>query len=173
MRGVLQLHELKSTQDATEMLPRVLNLSNIIFAPEPGSKYASIAVWKERLPLPDAKILYMAPSSDPSNPIAFVFAHPRTHPLPLKFSETESLHVWLAGVLPARRKEGCLSRMMAALEAESAVTLTVCTTPDKYPDMWAWLNGRGWSVERELGRGKVMLSKYPSFAPSARTQHED
>lgn len=154
----LGLHRLtSSSDDLSEMLPAVIELSNSIFSADPGSKYASLAIWQQRLSLPSSAVLYLSPSSQPKRPVAFLFAHPRAHDLSLTQGEPESLHVWLAGVLPEHRKEGCLSRLMSALDHVSV--LTVCTVPVHYPDMWQWLIKRGWSVEREMGGGKVMLSR--------------
>ena len=68
-----------------------------------------------------------------------------------------STHIWIAGVLPAYRKAGCLSRMVAALD--DVEHLTVCTYPARFPDMWAWLNRRGWVQERKLDGGRVLLSR--------------
>jgi len=158
MATTLELHRLEyGSPELANVLPEVLRLSNAIFGAAPHSKYASLEEWKRRLSSPGSVITYLSPPASPTHPVAFLFAHPRHHTPPLAGGETDSLHVWLAGVLSERRKEGCLARMMAALG--SSRVLTVCTTPDTYPAMWKWLTGRGWSVERELGGGKMMLSR--------------
>jgi hypothetical protein len=91
-------------------------------------------------------------------PVAFLFAHPRTHLPPLQDGTIESMHIWLAGVLPEWRKSGCLQRMTREVVTDPELTYTVCTTPSIFPDMWPWLLKRGWRQERDLGEGKVMLS---------------
>ncbi|KAH9916636.1 uncharacterized protein B0H18DRAFT_1037845 [Fomitopsis serialis] len=158
MESTLELHRLDyGSPELANVLPEVLRLSNAIFDTDPHSKYASLEEWTRRLSAPGSIIAYLSPPSSPAHPVAFLFAHPRRHTPPLAGGETDSVHVWLAGVLPERRKEGCLARMVAVLG--SAQVMTVCTTPDAYPVMWKWLMGRGWSVERDLGGGKVMLSR--------------
>ncbi|CCM01105.1 uncharacterized protein FIBRA_03153 [Fibroporia radiculosa] len=153
----LELHRLTaSSQNVAEMLPTLLALSNSVFSADLGSKYASLGEWRKRLASPAAVIIFLAPSASPDRPVAFLFAHDRAHESPLSHGERQSLHVWLAGVLPERRAEGCLSKMMSALD--TAPVLTVCTTPAEYQDMWGWLTRRGWATERELDGGKVMLS---------------
>ncbi|KAH9945740.1 hypothetical protein B0H21DRAFT_822820 [Amylocystis lapponica] len=157
----LVLHRVAvDSPDRRELLPKLLSLSNIIFSPDPDSKYASLALWQERLSYPSSVIIYLSPPSLPTEPVAFVFAYPRTHAVPLIDGEQHSTHIWLAGVMPQRRKEGCLAQMVDAMEYTSA--LTVCTTPARFPDMWNWLMHRGWTVERDLDEGKVMLRKSAS-----------
>ncbi|KAI0079431.1 hypothetical protein K474DRAFT_1659260 [Panus rudis PR-1116 ss-1] len=152
-----------------ETLLDILHLSNEIFAPDPDSKYASLSVWRERLSHPSSLIIYLTVASEHKGttqggpPVAFLFAHPKRHIPPLSNGETESLHVWLAGVLPSWRKGGCLRRMMDALPIDSHRVCTICTIPSRFPDMWAWLVKRGWSVERELEVGKFLLSKQTVF----------
>jgi ribosomal protein S18 acetylase RimI-like enzyme len=161
----------------------ILQLSNSIFNPEPESHYASLEVWTERLSDPPSTIVYLVPtpgrSADSSGdhqpdgippPVAFLFAYPRSHPEPLKNGSQQSLHIWLAGVLEEYRGRGCLDTMVNALldhvkselgEPESLMmlTLTICTTPSRFPSMWAWLRARtGWVPEKEFEGGKVMLS---------------
>jgi len=151
----LELQQLDPS--SPELLQRVLELSNTIFCATPDSKYASIAVWRERFSHTASVILYLSRPQTPDRPVAFLFAYPKTHVPALSGGESETLHIWLAGVIPERRKEGCLARMISALPSLSA--LTVCTRPADYPDMWNWLIKRGWTVERDMGGGKVMLSK--------------
>ncbi|KZT65515.1 hypothetical protein DAEQUDRAFT_731331 [Daedalea quercina L-15889] len=153
----LILHRCTADDKLSTTLEKILRLSNSIFGTEPQSKYASFDEWKRRLSAPGSVVVYLAPQTSPALPVAFLFTHPRHHSPPLAHGETDSLHIWLAGVTPEKRKEGCLATMVAALGF--IPVLTVCTTPDVYPDMWRWLMGRGWSVERELSGGKVMLSK--------------
>ena len=144
-----------------DMLPRVVTLSNAIFLPDTTSKYASIVYWRTRLAEPASVILYlMATSLEGSDePVAFLFAHSRTHTPPLHNGTTESLHIWLAGVLPDRRRGGLLGKLVEELSATADRRLTVCTYPSVFSDMWHWLQRREWYVERELQEGKVLLSK--------------
>jgi hypothetical protein len=145
-------------------LSRVLALSNTIFSPDPSTKYASLDIWRTRLADPSSVVLYLVPNSstgEEEDPIAFVFAHPREHAPPLSTGETRSLHVWLAGVQPKYRRAGCLDRMLRELYS-GATVLTVCTVPETYPEMWAWLCKRGWRVEREVAAGKPLLAFSPT-----------
>lgn len=154
MTGDHPLNVYRITADSTTLtsvLPTVLHLSNLIFNTAPGSKYASLDEWIRRISTPGAVIVYSAPRPDPERPDAFLLAHRRLHTPPLACGEEASLHIWLAGVLPERRKEGCLARMVDTLSSENLLPLTVCTTPELYPDMWRWLMARGWEVQRELG----------------------
>ena len=156
----LEVHHFTSdSTTATSLLPTVLHLSNSIFNANPDSKYASFDEWNRRLSVSGAVIVYVAPRSDHMRPVAFLFAHPRLQVPPLACGEENSLHIWLAGVLPERRKEGCLAQMVKSLYTRTSLPFTICTTPEMYPDMWRWLTARGWTVERELAGGKVMLSK--------------
>lgn len=141
------------------LLPKIIGLSNSIFSHKPGSKYTSLSLWKERISHPSSFIVYMTPidGTETDQPMAFLFVHPRLHTPPLSNGQAETLHIWLAGVLPSCRKGGCLQRMVDAVPSDSMVS--VCTMPAIFPDMWAWLKKRGWKVERELGGGKVLLSK--------------
>jgi hypothetical protein len=116
----------------------ILHLSNSIFNPEPESHRASLEVWKTRLSDPTSTIVYLVPQPDqsgpastpsagddpgrsqlgavPANPpVAFIFAYPRSHPEPLKNGLSQSLHIWLAGVLEGYRGRGCLDTMVNAL----------------------------------------------------------
>ena len=161
----------------------ILQLSNLIFNPEPESHYASLEVWMERLSDPPSTIVYLVPTPDQSTdssedrqpnsippPAAFLFAYPRSHPEPLKNGSCQSLHIWLAGVLEEYRGRGSLDTMLSALidhvksqigepESLTMLTLTVCTTPSRFPSMWAWLRARTeWVPEKEFEGGKVMLS---------------
>lgn len=157
---LLAVHSLASSSPNVDAaLLQILALSNAIFSAQPDSKYASLAIWRERLSHQDAQLIYLT-LADATEPIAFLFAHPRLHDPPLPVSSTtESLHVWLAGVLPEYRKHGCLALMMAKLAMHAARPLTVCTTPATYPDMYRWLVRNGWLEERGLADGKLMLAK--------------
>ena len=158
--NVLDVHCMTAKSSCvTSVLPTVLRLSNRIFNASPQSKYASFDEWNRRLSISGAVIVYLAPRSDHTIPVSFLFAHPRLHAPPLVCGEENSLHIWLAGVLPERRKEGCLARMVESLHSQRSSRLSICTTPELYPDMWRWVTARGWTVERELGGGKVMLSR--------------
>ena len=158
----------------------IMQLSNSIFSPESGSRYASLEEWKRRLSDPASSIVYLAPQTNNSpassgddqppvpQPVAFLFAHPRSHPEPLRDGSSRSLHIWLAGVSEEHRGKGCLDTMVNALvdlernrrgsESSSMPTLSVCTTPSMFPSMWSWLRARTrWAVEKELRGGKVLL----------------
>ncbi|OBZ73852.1 hypothetical protein A0H81_06452 [Grifola frondosa] len=117
-------------------------------------------LWQDHLSHPSSIILYLSPEYTPDEPVAFLFAYPRRHATSLRGGQKESLHIWIAGVLPKRRKEGCLARLIN--ELDSNAFLTTCTNPTQFPDMWRWLTRRGWVVDQELGGGKVMLSKRAS-----------
>ncbi|PCH36450.1 hypothetical protein WOLCODRAFT_108724 [Wolfiporia cocos MD-104 SS10] len=153
-----------ASPDLAKRLPRVLSLSNTVFNADHTSKYASLRLWETRLSAPAARIVYFAPVLTPDHPVAFLFAHPRIHTQPLSNGVSESLHIWLAGVLPEYRRTGALARMVSALCSDGDPThtgvrfLTVCTTPAVFPDMWTWLKRRGWQHERDLGDGKVLMS---------------
>ncbi|KAI0347851.1 hypothetical protein BDW22DRAFT_22356 [Trametopsis cervina] len=167
MPATLESHILRrDSVDLDTTLPHVLALSNEIFSAEPGTKYTSLVYWKEQLSHDISAIIYLTTSepkasSIPSNPrpIAFLFAHPRTHSPPLKDGTRETLHIWLAGVLPEQRKMGCLGKMMQELIKDSTSLHTICTTPSRFPDMWTWLCKRGWQREKDFEEGKIMLSK--------------
>ena len=156
--------------DLDVVLPQIISFSNVIFSADPNTKYASITHWKERLSHPSSVIIYLTPTDgggDTILPIGFLFAHPRTHTPALYSGHTETLHIWLAGVSPEWRKAGCMQRMVDAVLHPSSgdpttsgfAFLTVCTTPERFPDMWKWLLKRGWNVERDMGADKILLSK--------------
>jgi len=186
----------RGADDAT--VASILRLSISIFRSfntEPDSHRASLEVWKERLSDPASSIVYLVspgpdqfppPSSslsptedDQSNsgspippppvPVGFIFAYPRSHPEPLKNGSSQSLHIWLAGVLEEYRGRGSLDTMVNALidlekkrrgsESSSMPTFTVCTNPSMFPSMWAWVRARKrWVLEKEFDEGKVMFS---------------
>lgn len=168
-----KLHVLTGQSSNLEAtLPRIIAFSNAIFSADTSSKYASITYWRDRLSSLSSVIIYLTSSdaeseaeavrdaNSPITPIAFLFAHPRTHAPPLRSGHTvETLHVWLAGVSPDYRKAGCLQRMMDAIPQDEFGVLSVCTTPERFPEMWGWLRKRSWDVERDMGGGKVLLSK--------------
>jgi len=161
-----KLHILTSQSPDLEFtLPGIIAFSNAIFSADPTTKYGSLSYWKERLSHPSSVIIYLTPTDtgDPEEDITsvgFLFAHPRTHTPPLEAGQAETLHIWLAGVSPKWRNGGCLAKMVDAIPAGNGFELlTVCTTPGKFPDMWKWLQKRGWKVERDMGEGKVLLSK--------------
>lgn len=161
---VFQIHRLTCNfpeADATHVA-RILSLSNIVFSTDPNSKYASLSEWQARLTKPSSLIVYLtaeAEGTEADTPIAFVFAHLRTHSPPLRDGTSETLHIWLAGVLPEWRRAGCLGRLVDEVMLEPHGYLTVSTIPATYPDMWNWLRRRGWTVDRELSEGKFLLSR--------------
>ncbi len=161
----LKMHRLThESPEVTERLAQVLALSNVIFCPDPDTKYASMSFWQDRLADDSSLILYLTGDTKhelvDGDPVAFLFAHPRTHSPPLKDGTATSLHIWLAGVLPKWRKAGCLRMMMDELSTSVAGrSLTICTMPSTFPDMWTWLLKRGWSVEKHLSAAKVLLSR--------------
>ena len=179
-QGALELKFLsREAEDA--VVASITQLSNSIFCPKWGSRYASLEEWKRRLSDPSSSIIYLVPHSNspPASsgddqppvpqPVAFLFAHPRSHPEPLKDGSSQSLHIWLAGVSEEYRGRSCLDSMVNALidlernrrgsKSSPMPTLTVCTTPSKFPLMWSWLRARTrWVVEKELEGGKVLLS---------------
>ena len=150
--------------DLDQILPLILSFSNEVFQPETESKHTSLDVWKKRLSSPSSIILYVTHSgartaTEVSDVMAFLYAHPRTHTPPLRNGETETLHIWLAGVRPGRRRTGLLQMMVDKLLQNATGTLTICTIPPRFPDMWAWLTKRGWTVERDASEGRILLSK--------------
>ncbi|KAI0690877.1 hypothetical protein C8T65DRAFT_671115 [Cerioporus squamosus] len=155
MTTELALHRIHSPEDKN--LPNVLALSNTIFSADGSTKHGSLPYWQHHLSHPSSFVVYLAPASSLDKPIAFLFLIPRTNSPPLKNGANDSLHIWLAGVLPECRKGGCLTRLVQELDA--ANVLTVCTYPTRFPNMWRWLVGRGWVQEREFDDGKIMLSR--------------
>lgn len=173
--GTLELNfSFPGAEDAT--IASIIQLSNSVFNWEPESRYASLEEWKKSLSDPASTIIYLVPQPDDGTssippPVAFIFAHPRTHLEPLRDGSSQSLHIWLAGVLEEYRGRGCLDTMVNALvdleegrrrlrsESSSMQTMTICTNPDRFPSMWAWLRGRTrWVFEKEFDGGKVMFS---------------
>lgn len=164
----LEAHVLKKgSSDLHSTLPRVISLSNIIFHPDPETKYASLAHWQSHLDDEASTIIYLTTRSTTADEyadgdlVAFLFAHPRTHLPPLHDGTVNSLHIWLAGVLPEWRKTGCLQKMMTVLMARPVPVpvYTICTIPSRFPDMWTWLGKRAWHFERENSGGRMMFSK--------------
>ena len=155
MPAGIELFRIDCPED--DNLPNILALSNTIFSADRPTKHGSLLYWQNHLKHISSCIIYLAPTSTPDKPVAFVFVIPRTTTPPLKNGATESLHIWLAGVLPECRAGGCFTRLMS--ELGDADQLTVCTFPSRFPQMWRWLTSRGWVQERELGDGKVLLSK--------------
>ncbi|KAH8093237.1 hypothetical protein BXZ70DRAFT_388946 [Cristinia sonorae] len=151
--------------DLDVILPGLVSFSNGIYSADPTSKYASIDYWKQRLSHPASVIIYLtaAHTDDPEEsitPIGFLFAHPRSHTPPLPVSgQTETLHIWLAAVSPKWRRAGCLEKMVNAIPSGGFGVMSVCTHPERFPNMWKWVRGRGWQVEQELEEGKICLSK--------------
>ncbi|RPD57207.1 hypothetical protein L226DRAFT_536633 [Lentinus tigrinus ALCF2SS1-7] len=155
MTTELELHRIDSPND--ENLPRVLTLSNAIFSADGSTKHGSLPYWQNHLKHKSSSIIYLTPVTASDNPVAFLFLIPRSTTPPLKNGASNSLHVWLAGVLPECRTGGCFTRLMN--ELNDVDQLTVCTFPTRFPDMWRWLTSRGWVQERELDEGKVLLSR--------------
>ncbi|KAI0364682.1 hypothetical protein BV20DRAFT_825465 [Pilatotrama ljubarskyi] len=151
----LQLLRIDSPDD--ENLERILALSNSIFSPDGSTKHSSLQHWRNQLSHPSSFIVYLVPSTGPTEPVAFAFVEYRAHDSPLKSGAAESLHVWLAGTSPHWRKTGCLTRLFQ--ELRGIETLTICTIPARFPDMWKWLTRRGWIQEQELAEDKVMFSR--------------
>ena len=148
------LHTIHSPDDP--QLADILALSKLIFSSNEATKHSSLDYWKNHLAHPVSRILYLAPTSAPTQPIGFIFVIPRTSEPALRDGANDSAHVWLAGVLPEWRKAGCLTRMIQELDGLGQ--LTICTYSSRFPNMWRWLNSRGWTQEREFDDGKVLLS---------------
>ncbi|KAI0676117.1 hypothetical protein C8Q78DRAFT_369688 [Trametes maxima] len=153
----LELHTIDALVD--ENVSNVLALSNLIFGVDGRTdvKHGSLSSWRNRLSHPSSFILYLAPASNPNEPVAFLFVVPRQHDPPLWSGATDGIHIWLAGVLPEWRAAGCLARMVR--ELDDVDTLTVCTFPSRFPAMWNWLTRRGWLQEHEFSDGKVLFSR--------------
>jgi ribosomal protein S18 acetylase RimI-like enzyme len=174
----LSLRYLSHEDESGSTIASILHLSNSIFNPESDSHRTSLEEWKTRLSDPASSIIYLVlqPSDDPGKfphrpapAVAFIFAYPRSHPEPLRNGSLHSLHIWLAGVSEEYRGRGCLDTMVNALfelerkrrgpGASSMPTFTVCTSPSKFPSMWAWVRARArWVLEKEWDGGKVMFS---------------
>jgi ribosomal protein S18 acetylase RimI-like enzyme len=160
-----------SYEDDDAAVACILGLSDSIFKPESESHHTSLEEWRKRLSDPASSIIYLAlrpndqlsVSSRYLSPVGFIFAHPRSHPEPLKSGYTQSLHIWLAGVLEEYRGRKCLDTMINALielerkqrgpESSTILVLTVCTTPSRFPSMWSWLKARTQGSSRKNGSG--------------------
>ena len=151
----LTLHTINSPD--SPQVAVILALSNRIFSSDTSTKHGSLAYWQNHLAHPVSKIFYLVSASAPEQPVGLIFVIPRTTEPPLKNGGTDSVHIWLAGVLPEWRKSGCLTQMIQ--ELRDVDQLTVCTYPSRFPNMWKWLNSRGWVQEREFEDGKVLLSR--------------
>ncbi|KAI0765629.1 hypothetical protein BD413DRAFT_163623 [Trametes elegans] len=151
----LNLYRIDSSDDGR--VENILTLSNFIFAADDSTKHGSLPYWRRSLSHPSAFILFLASESRPDTPVAFLFVIPRTYNPPLRSGATDGLHIWLAGVRPTFRSAGCLTTMVRQLG--NIGTVTVCTFPSRFPDMWNWLTRRGWLLEQELEEGKVMFSR--------------
>lgn len=184
----LELRYLSHEDQSDAVVASILHLSNsILGGSESESHRTSLEIWKTRLSDPASTIVYIVPrpsgddrfatvplrsstytpAGSRMTPVAFIFAYPRSHPEPLRDGSSRSLHIWLAGVSEEYRGRRCLGAMVNALmELEknrqgspSLPTLTVCTSPTRFPSMWAWLKTRTqWVLEKEWDDGKVMLS---------------
>lgn len=167
----LALHRLThNSPDIDTILPSLFALSLEIFPPDPTRSPRTsedVQTWWSRLEHPSSSIIYISPTAYPTKPIALIGVYPRQHEPALRLPGSdhtevqESMHVWLAGVREDMRARGCLGLMMREFEDEGAPVLTVCTFPSTFPNMWAWLRKRGWTVEREFEDvpGKVQLIK--------------
>ncbi|KAI0095117.1 hypothetical protein BDY19DRAFT_66994 [Irpex rosettiformis] len=102
---------------------------------------------------------YIGKQHPTSQLFAFLFLRPYTHSPSLPDGTSDTLHIWLARVLPEWRKVGCHQRMMDEIVTAPNSTYTVYTTSSLFPDMRAWLLKRGWKQKREFEKSKVMLSK--------------
>lgn len=167
----LNLYKLtKNSPDYADTLKRILSLSNRIFNnTDPKDKHASPSFWHERMAQPASLILYMTSGNqEVEEPVAFLFAHLRTHEPVLSSGHSQSLHIWLAGASPDYRKNGCLGRMMDELwKSSDQQQLTICTIPPVFPNMWNWLRRRNWVVERDAEGGRILLSSNRDTEESA------
>ncbi|OSD04912.1 hypothetical protein PYCCODRAFT_1352168, partial [Trametes coccinea BRFM310] len=109
-----------------------------------------------RLSDPSSFILYLSPTSEPARPVAFIFVNPREYDPPI-LEHRKGLHAWIAGASLDWRNGGCLTRMVH--ELDDIPVLIICTFPSRFEVMWKWLLRRDWAVERDLGAGKVSLSR--------------
>jgi GNAT superfamily N-acetyltransferase len=159
--------------DAPEpLLQAVLDLNNQIFGVDPTrpvSHHGSLSEWRDRLDEPLSIITYatislvnkeLPPGAEVGDgPAGFIFAHPKIHP----GESAPTLHIWLAGVLPASRGTGMFQGLMRTIEdhaAKNAVKiLSVATFPAKFGKMYSILLKTGWTREQDLGNGKVLLFK--------------
>lgn len=187
MNKDLELRYLSHEDESNAAVASILHLSNSIFNfnPESESHRTSLEEWQRRLTDPASSIIYLVSHPDdrfPTSlgneqstllptmtPVAFLFAYPRSHLEPLKNGSSQSLHIWLAGVSEGHRGRRCLDTMVNALielekkrrglRSSSMPTLTICTSPSRFPSMWAWLKKRTrWTLEKEWDGGKVMFS---------------
>jgi GNAT superfamily N-acetyltransferase len=156
-------HALNANATSDELQPLV-DLNNLIFknstdVSDSASHHGSLAEWQKRLNDPFSTLVYATLPSTGANPVGFIFAHPKQHAR--AFDPT--LHIWLAGVLPASRGTGMFHGMMKQVEdharEKGIKTLSVATFPAKFEKMYSILTKTGWDGEQDLGDGKVLLIK--------------
>lgn len=158
-------HTLQAGTSPSALQP-VLDLNNTIFgadAQSSTSHHSSLMEWQRRLDDPVSIIAYSTLSKpempDTDTPVGFIFAHPKLHAA----NTTPALHIWLAGVLPASRGTGMFHGLMEKVEEQAhqhgVKTLSVATFPAKFEKMYSILTKTGWSGEKDLGGGKVLLTK--------------
>ncbi|KIW11597.1 hypothetical protein PV08_10898 [Exophiala spinifera] len=175
--GDFTIHNLdSSTASKDGAIRAILALSNHIFdtSSGPPTHHSSLDEWYRRLSRPDSIVVYATPppsgSRDPEregapNPgdeaLGFIFAHAKVDPqLP-----TRTLHVWLAGTTARARGKGVFAALMKTLEQHARTrgigTLSVCTFPDTFSNMFAILQKTGWTVQAWLEDGKKVLMSKP------------
>jgi hypothetical protein len=155
----------------------VLDLSNEIFAStsSPPTHHSSLEEWHRRLSQPVSILVCgtetslsvtsrqvttnnkARPSFAPFGPIGFIFAHRRPCPsLPYP-----TLHIWLAGVSERARGMGLFAALMDEVERharnEGIQTLSVCTFPATFGQMFAILQTHAWEVKVWMDDGKKVL----------------
>ncbi|ETN42856.1 uncharacterized protein HMPREF1541_02014 [Cyphellophora europaea CBS 101466] len=148
-------------------LQPVLDLNNQIFQVDTaasGTHHGSLTEWQKRLGEPLSIIVCAGLNGQTQgdteiSPVGFIFAHPKQH----GGDSQPALHIWLAGVLPASRGSGTFHGLMTRVERHArekdVKTLSVATFPAKFSRMYSILRGTGWSGEKDLGGGKVLLTK--------------
>lgn len=161
----VKYHILQAGSSPSAIQP-VLDLNNTIFgadAPPSTSHHGSLTEWQKRLDNPASLIAYAtlskAETPEADTPVGFIFAHPKLH----EGQSGPALHIWLAGVLPASRGTGMFHGLVDKVEEQArqhgVKTLSVATFPAKFEKMYSILTKTGWSGEKDLGGGKVLLTK--------------
>ena len=74
--------------------------------------------------------------------IGFIAGHEREH------NTQKTWHIWMTGVLPEARRKGVFSAMVDKFIASKPPhinCLSVCTYPDKFPEMYEWIKNFGFT----------------------------
>ena len=122
-------------------LQPVFDASLEIFQPLPSEQhtYHDLRIWKE---LMDQGAIVLGAYAD-EHLGGFLFA---------KRIDTGHLHIWLAGVIPDKRRQGLLRALLKKIESiaaeEGVTTLTINTYAKRFPEMFQLLPSFGFHLER-------------------------